>query len=73
MPHSRRKLPLVTGRELEDLDVCPLTSLFDRVMAENGTVVADALEVRPVDTAPCVTKLRGTKKISLAKKGRNLI
>ena len=40
--HSGRKLLLVTGRELEDLlGVCPLISLFDRVVAENGAVVYD--------------------------------
>ena len=40
--HSRRKLLLVTGRELDDLfDVFPLISLFDRVVAENGALVYD--------------------------------
>jgi hydroxymethylpyrimidine pyrophosphatase-like HAD family hydrolase len=39
---SRRKLILVTGRELEDLlSVFPLISLFDRVVAENGAVLYD--------------------------------
>lgn len=38
--HSRRKLLLVTGRELDDLfDIFPLISLFDRVVAENGALV----------------------------------
>jgi hypothetical protein len=38
--HSRRKLLLVTGRELDDLfDIFPLISLFDRVVAENGAIV----------------------------------
>ncbi|HYN16209.1 MAG TPA: HAD family hydrolase [Terriglobales bacterium] len=40
--YSRRKLLLVTGRELEDLlDVFPSVSLFDRVVAENGAVIYD--------------------------------
>jgi len=40
--HSRRRLLLVTGRELEDLvDVFPLIALFDRVVAENGAVIYD--------------------------------
>jgi len=39
---SRRKLLLVTGRELPDLlEVFPLISLFDRVVAENGAVIYD--------------------------------
>jgi hydroxymethylpyrimidine pyrophosphatase-like HAD family hydrolase len=40
--YSRRKLLLVTGRELGDLvDVFPPISLFDRVVAENGAVIYD--------------------------------
>jgi HAD superfamily hydrolase (TIGR01484 family) len=40
--HSRRKLLLVTGRELgELLGIFPLISLFDRVVAENGAVLYD--------------------------------
>ncbi len=40
--HSRRKLILVTGRELDDLlAVFPLISLFDRVVAENGALLYD--------------------------------
>jgi hydroxymethylpyrimidine pyrophosphatase-like HAD family hydrolase len=36
---SGRCLVLVTGRELEDLQrVCPLTKLFDSIVAENGAV-----------------------------------
>ena len=39
---SRRKLLLVTGRELgELLEVFPLIALFDRVVAENGAVIYD--------------------------------
>jgi hypothetical protein len=40
--HSRRKLLLVTGRELDDLfGIFPLIALFDRVVAENGAVIYD--------------------------------
>ncbi len=40
--HSGRKLLLVTGRELEELvEIFPLISLFDRVVAENGAVIYD--------------------------------
>ena len=38
--HSGRKLVLVTGRELTDLEsVFPRLDLFDRVVAENGAVL----------------------------------
>jgi len=37
---SGRKLLLVTGRELPDLQkVCPFTKLFDGIVAENGAVL----------------------------------
>jgi len=37
---SRRKLLLVTGRELPDLfRVCPFVEVFDRVVAENGALI----------------------------------
>lgn len=40
--HSRRKLVLVTGRELDDLfGIFPMIALFDRVVAENGAVLYD--------------------------------
>ena len=40
--HSRRRLLLVTGRELEDLlAVFPPVAFFDRVVAENGAVIYD--------------------------------
>jgi len=39
---SRRKLLLVTGRELPDLfRVCPFVEVFDRVVAENGALIYD--------------------------------
>jgi len=39
---SRRKLVLVTGRELKELfDVFPPITIFDRVVAENGAVIYD--------------------------------
>src|ERR1043165_1935017 len=38
--HSGRKLVLVTGRELDDLEqVFPRLDLFDRVVAENGALL----------------------------------
>jgi HAD superfamily hydrolase (TIGR01484 family) len=38
--HSGRKLLLVTGRELPDLQrVCPMLDLFDRCVVENGAVI----------------------------------
>jgi hydroxymethylpyrimidine pyrophosphatase-like HAD family hydrolase len=40
--HSRRKLVLVTGRELDPLRaIFPGISLFDRVVAENGALIFD--------------------------------
>jgi len=40
--NSRRKLLLVTGRELPELlEVFPFVSVFDRVVAENGALVFD--------------------------------
>jgi HAD superfamily hydrolase (TIGR01484 family) len=42
MRRSRRKLLLVTGRELDELfGVFPRLDLFDRVVAENGAVIYD--------------------------------
>jgi hydroxymethylpyrimidine pyrophosphatase-like HAD family hydrolase len=39
---SRRKLLLVTGRELKELfDVFPPITIFDRIVAENGAVIYD--------------------------------
>ena len=39
---SGRRLILVTGRELDDLQrVCPDLAIFDRVVAENGAVLHD--------------------------------
>jgi len=49
---SGRKLILVTGRELEDLEsVFPRLELFDRVVAENGAVHPDLLPAAPVQAA----------------------
>src|SRR3982751_2005015 len=40
--HSGRKLILVTGRELPDLEkVFPRLDLFERVVAENGALLYD--------------------------------
>jgi hydroxymethylpyrimidine pyrophosphatase-like HAD family hydrolase/energy-coupling factor transporter ATP-binding protein EcfA2 len=52
---SGRRLILVTGRELDDLErVCPDLALFDRVVAENGAVLHDphARTTRDLATAP---------------------
>lgn len=39
---SGRKLLLVTGRQLPDLEnVCPCLEIFDRVVAENGALIFD--------------------------------
>ncbi len=40
LKHSGRRLVMVTGRELPDLErVCPRLDLFDRVVAENGALL----------------------------------
>jgi hydroxymethylpyrimidine pyrophosphatase-like HAD family hydrolase len=45
---SRRKLLLVTGRELPDLfKVCPFVEIFDRVVAENGALIYNPANGRP--------------------------
>ena len=37
---SGRRVVMVTGRELEDLQaICPHLDLFDRVVAENGALI----------------------------------
>jgi hydroxymethylpyrimidine pyrophosphatase-like HAD family hydrolase len=44
---SGRKLLLVTGRQVDDLQqVFPLLHLFDRIVAENGAVLYDAASSR---------------------------
>lgn len=52
---SGRRVVLVTGRELEDLQtVCPHLELFDRVVAENGALIyqPSTKEVRLLAEAP---------------------
>jgi hydroxymethylpyrimidine pyrophosphatase-like HAD family hydrolase len=40
LKHAGRKLLLVTGRELPDLQrVCPMLDIFDRCVVENGAVI----------------------------------
>ena len=48
---SGRRLIMVTGRELPDLErVCPRLDLFDRIVAENGAVLyrPETKEARPL-------------------------
>jgi HAD superfamily hydrolase (TIGR01484 family) len=50
-----RKVVMVTGRELEDLQsICPHLDLFDRVVAENGALVYDpkSKELRQLAESP---------------------
>ena len=52
---SGRRVVLVTGRELEDLQtVCPHLEMFDRVVAENGALIyqPSTKEVRLLAEAP---------------------
>jgi hydroxymethylpyrimidine pyrophosphatase-like HAD family hydrolase/energy-coupling factor transporter ATP-binding protein EcfA2 len=52
---SGRRLVLVTGRQLEDLEhVCPRLDLFERVVAENGAVLYSPTtnEIRVLDEPP---------------------
>ena len=52
---SGRRVVLVTGRELDDLQtVCPNLDLFDRVVAENGALIYQpkTKEVRLLAEAP---------------------
>ena len=66
--HSGRKLLLVTGRELPDLlEVFPLVSLFDRVVAENGAVIYD-----PASGQRRLLARRPSRKLVEALRARNL-
>ena len=64
LKRSGRRLIMVTGRELPDLErVCPRLDLFDRVVAENGALlyVPASKERRPLGPpppAPFVARLR---------------
>ncbi len=52
---SGRRLILVTGRELPDLErVCPELTLFDRIVVENGALLytPDTKEQRPLGPPP---------------------
>lgn len=55
LKQSGRRLIMVTGRELPDLErVCPRLDLFDRVLAENGALlyVPATREERPLGPPP---------------------
>jgi HAD superfamily hydrolase (TIGR01484 family) len=64
---SGRRIVLVTGRELEDLQtVCPHVDLFDRVVAENGALIyqPSTKEIRLLVEPPppeFVSRLKGEK------------
>ncbi|MBV9763282.1 MAG: HAD family hydrolase [Acidobacteriaceae bacterium] len=71
--HSGRKLILVTGRELPDLEkVFNRLDLFDRVVAENGALLSDpqtrrtrALALRPPDEFIEELRRRGVQNLSV--------
>ena len=55
LKHSGRRLVMVTGRELPDLQrVCPRLDLFDRIVAENGALLytPGTREERPLGPPP---------------------
>jgi hydroxymethylpyrimidine pyrophosphatase-like HAD family hydrolase len=72
---SRRRLVLVTGRELDDLQkVCPRLDLFEYVVAENGAVLYQpstrtetALATRPRDSFIAALRERGVGPISVGR------
>ncbi len=50
---SGRKLIMVTGRELPDLErVCPRLDLFDRIVAENGALLYEPATKKETPLAP---------------------
>jgi len=66
--HSRRKLLLVTGRELPDLfRVCPFVEVFDRVVAENGALIYD-----PASGKRRLLARRPSRKLVSALRARNV-
>jgi hydroxymethylpyrimidine pyrophosphatase-like HAD family hydrolase len=72
---SGRRLVLVTGRELGDLQkVCPRLDLFEYVVAENGALLYQpatraetALAVRPRDSFIAALRARGVGPISVGR------
>jgi HAD superfamily hydrolase (TIGR01484 family) len=70
---SGRRLVLVTGREIDDLErACPRLDLFDRVVGENGAVVYDpatrelrALAAAPPDAFARALRARGVTPLSV--------
>ena len=72
---SGRRLVLVTGRELDDLQtVCPRLDLFEYVVAENGALLyrpstgeETPLATRPPDTFVAALRERGVGPISVGR------
>jgi hydroxymethylpyrimidine pyrophosphatase-like HAD family hydrolase len=72
---SGRRLVLVTGRELDDLQrVCPRLDLFHAVVAENGALLYDpatgtetALAARPPDAFLTALRERGVAPVSVGR------
>jgi len=72
---SGRRLVLVTGRELDDLQrVCPRLDLFEYVVAENGALLYEPstgeetpLALRPPDSFIATLRERGVSPISVGR------
>ena len=72
---SGRRLVLVTGRELDDLQqVCPRLDLFEYVVAENGALLyrpatgeETALAARPPDSFVATLRARGVGPVSVGR------
>lgn len=72
---SQRRLVLVTGRELDDLQkVCPYLELFEYVVAENGALLYEPstgkempLAQRPPDSFVAALRARGVGPISVGR------
>src|SRR4051812_2828266 len=72
---SKRRLVLVTGRELDELqEVCPDLNLFEYVVAENGALLYEPstgketpLAQRPPDAFVAALRARGVGPISVGR------
>ena len=72
---SRRRLLMVTGREIPDLlSVCPEVTLFDLIVAENGALLYDPADGRetllaepPPAQLVAALELRGVQPISMGR------